>query len=183
MNEQADVAAKLGAEMSRTLPTASSNHLGQIKQEVKSLSRRNWQRSWNVTSSHSELHHHRPLIPSGNYKSVAKKASERNYVRLVTGHNRLRTRMHRLRLADTPNCDCAQDRQTDEHILMSCPLYNTQRIEMINRIESIYVAESTPHHLRSLTANTLMHPKGTPALKLLVTGAVMMYLQSTGIPL
>ena len=136
-----------------------------------------------MTSSHTELHHHRPRIPTGNYKSVAKKAAERNYVRLVTGHNRLKTRMHRLKLADTPNCECTLDRQTDAHILMSCPLYTIQRNALIDKVERIYQAESTPLHQRSLTANTLMHPKGPTALRQQVSGAVMMYLQGTGIQL
>ena len=127
-----------------------------------------------MTSSHTELHHHRPHIPTGNYKSVAKKAAERNYVRLVTGHNRLKTRMHRLKLADTPNCECTLDRQTDAHILMSCPLYTIQRNALIDKVERIYQAESTPLHQRSLTAITLMHPKGPTALRQQVSGAVMM---------
>jgi len=183
MNELADKAAKEGAEQSSTLITTTSNHIGIIRQHIRSLSRRKWQSSWNVTSSHTELHHHRPRIPTGNYKSVAKKAAERNYVRLVTGHNRLKTRMHRLKLADTPNCECTLDRQTDAHILMSCPLYTIQRNALIDKVERIYQAESTPLHQRSLTANTLMHPKGPTALRQQVSGAVMMYLQGTGIQL
>ncbi len=78
MNEIADTAAKIGAEQSKLLPPNTSNHFGIIRQHIKSLSRRKWQRAWNITSSHTDLHHHRPKIPAGNYKSVAKKTAEKN---------------------------------------------------------------------------------------------------------
>ena len=183
MNEIADTAAKEGAEQSKLLPPNTSNHFGIIRQHIKSLSRRKWQRAWNITSSHTDLHHHRSKIPVGNYKSVAKKTAEKNFVILITGHNRLKTRMHKLKLTDTPNCDCTLDRQTAEHILMSCPLHTAQRNKLIDKIERIYTAESTPHHQRILTANTLMHPRGPAALRQQIAGAVMMFLLATDIQL
>ena len=49
-------------------------------------------------------------------------------VRLLTGHNRLNSHMHRkLKLAPSPTCPCGREEQTTEYVLQRCPLYKATR--------------------------------------------------------
>ena len=136
-------------------------------------------------------HHQQPhWTPSSQTKDTGRQLQicsqedcRKKLVRLITGHNRLKTRMHKLKLTDSPNCDCTLDRQTAKHILMSWSLHTAQWNKLIDKIERIYTAESTPHHQRILTANTLMHPRGPAALRQQIAGAVMMFLLATDIQL
>ena len=176
-NELSDLAAKHSAESYKHLPTPEYRGLGHIKHLIRKESKLKWQRYWDNTSRHTTLHHHRPHIPTGNYKSFSNKAAESKYIRLITGHNKTHNRMHSIKLRDSPNCDCGTDRQTEEHLLMSCPLHTTSREKMIEMIEKAYRSETRTGQPRRLTANSIMHPSGSIPLKFKITQAVMAFVQ------
>ncbi len=53
--------------------------------------------------------------------------------------------------------------QTEEHILMDCPLYITQKQHMTNAIETLYVKDNVPTRERQLYLNTLLAPYDSQA--------------------
>ena len=181
MNELADTAAKTGAELSKNLTTPTSVSLEHAKHLIKRGSKQKWQRSWDNTSKHTALHHCRPKVPTGKYKSVSTKDAEVKYIRFVTGHNKLNSRMYSIKLRDSPNCDCGKDRQTEQHILLFCSRHVSAREIMMNNIESVYQKESVPLHQRSTTFNSLIHPQGRPAVKIQIMKEVMKFLMQTGL--
>ena len=181
MNELADTAAKTGAVLSKNLSTPTSVSLEHAKHLIKRGSKQKWQRSWDNTSKHTALHHCRPKVPTGKYKSVSTKDAEVKYIRFVTGHNKLNSRMYSIKLRDSPNCDCGKDRQTEQHILLFCSRHVSAREIMMNNIESVYQKESVPLHQRSTTFNSLIHPQGRPAVKIQIMKEVMKFLMQTGL--
>ena len=52
--------------------------------------------------------------------------------RLRTGHSRLLSHMHRLKISHTDECPCGTGIQTTEHVLRECPTFNTLRQETWN---------------------------------------------------
>ena len=91
--------------------------------------------------------------------------------------------MHRLKLKESPDCDCGTGIQTEEHILMSCPTHAAHREIMFDNIERMFQRENTPFNARSITFNSALHPQGKTALKLQMTKEVRMYLQRTDVNL
>ena len=47
--------------------------------------------------------------------------------RLRTGHCRLLSHLNKIRISHTDECPCGTESQTPEHILQSCPLYDSLR--------------------------------------------------------
>ena len=92
------------------------------------------------------------------YQSKWRKSLEKKYMRLCSGHYNLRAHMHKLKLSDTPTCECGQDREDASHVLMHCSRYQQQREVMIDNIERLYIRHNTPFHERHITFPTLANP-------------------------
>ncbi len=75
-------------------------------------------------------------MPKGKYKS---KDHEVRLIRAKTGHNKLNAHLHKLNFVDTHMCDCEEDTQNIEDVIMHCPLHTVNHNEMINTIELKYV--------------------------------------------
>ncbi len=78
-----------------------------------------------------------------------------------TGHKKLKAQLHKLNFVDTHMCDCGEDTQNIEHVIMHCHLHTVNRNETINTIELEYVKSSTPFHERQLHLSILLHPNHT----------------------
>ena len=57
-----------------------------------------------------------------------------NWIRLITGHNRLKVNMYKMRLTEHPNCDCGTGREDAEHVLLVCPKYNDRDAALLLNI-------------------------------------------------
>ena len=66
--------------------------------------------------------------PKDNYHYLDR-AKQVILFRARTGHNRLNSHLHRLRLVPSPLCPCGQAAQTAEHILQNCNILNQLRTE------------------------------------------------------
>ena len=56
------------------------------------------------------------------------------FTALVTGHGKTKSYPHRLKLMDDPACPCGEERQTSEHIIFECNIFEAQRSSLINQI-------------------------------------------------
>ncbi len=80
------------------------------------------------------------------YKSTLSKDHEARLIRAKTGHNKLKAHLHKLNFVDKHMCDCSEDTQNIEHVIMHCPLHTVNHNEMIDTIELEYVKSNTPFH-------------------------------------
>ena len=111
-NEVADRLAKEGSEQEQT---DRSTNFREYKSIVKAKQNDKW------------LQNH----PRHNRNDPYHKLTRREQVtifRLRTGHNRLNHHMYnKLRIGTTEQCPCGSGKQTTEHILQKCHLYNAPR--------------------------------------------------------
>ena len=70
---------------------------------------------------------HQPYNKEDPYHNLDRE-SQTLIFRLRTGHNRLRKHMFtKLKVGETPNCQCGHGEQTSEHILQTCPNFSDLR--------------------------------------------------------
>jgi hypothetical protein len=53
---------------------------------------------------------------------------------LVTGHGKIRSYLHRFKLADDHMCPCNEGQQTSDHIIFDCNLLEAQSGPMVKKI-------------------------------------------------
>jgi hypothetical protein len=56
------------------------------------------------------------------------------FTALVTGHGNTNSYLHRFKLIDDPTCPCGEERQTSEHIIFECNIFEAQRSSLIMQI-------------------------------------------------
>src|SRR5437762_2747575 len=54
--------------------------------------------------------------------------------RLRTGHYHLNQYLHRFNIIETPEYECGEEKETVEHYLLNCELYDEERDELRRRI-------------------------------------------------
>ena len=88
-----------------------------------------------------------------------------NWIRIVSGHNRLADNMYKMKLKDSPDCDCKEARETVEHVIMNCKKFYKEREHLMNRIETIYLKNDVRKDRRGLSFNNILYPEigGTAA--------------------
>ena len=96
-----------------------------------------WQDRWSSSADGREMFAFFPRI-SGRMSYVW---VEPEYVvsQILTGHGCFRCRLHNMRLSETAECFCGHERETRDHILWECKLYDEEREIMLAdwwRVES-----------------------------------------------
>ena len=54
--------------------------------------------------------------------------------RLRTGHCHLNQYLHRFNIIETPECECGREKETVEHYLLNCELYDEERDVLRRRV-------------------------------------------------
>jgi len=54
--------------------------------------------------------------------------------RLRTGHCHLNEYLHRFNIIDTPECECGAEKETVEHYLLNCVLFDEERHKLRKRV-------------------------------------------------
>ena len=156
-NELADQAAKSAANQASTTNATTPSTILAIKSCLRKEATNKWQRAWNRESG-SECYQHIPVVPRTRYKSTHNRALESKYLRLLTGHSRLKNHIHKLFKEESPCCDCSQERQTPIHIVMECPLHSEARNILFDNIDLTYAKHNTPIWEREITFWDLFTP-------------------------
>ena len=157
-NELADRAAKEAAAdaESSDLPyiTSVSTIYGIIKRAMKTK----WQRMWKQGVTGREHYEQQPKIPRAKYTSHGTRTSEVKLLRLKAGHAAVKEQLYRMKLSETPNCECEKDRETLYHLLMKCPLLARKRETMFNEIDYSFMKHNTPIWQREITFDSIVWP-------------------------
>lgn len=157
-NELADQAAKHAVSLVKDESTNQTLALSTIKKQIKSHLNKKWQREWNRGETGRNVYELCPIIPSNKFISIQSRRKESKLLRIISGHSCLKDHMHKLNLSESPCCECSDERQTVQHIVMDCPLYNEERKNLQDCIESIYVEHNTPMWERVINLNSLLMP-------------------------
>ena len=55
-------------------------------------------------------------------------------MRLRTGHCHLNEYLHRFNIIETPECECGAEKETVDHYLLNCELYDEEREELRKKV-------------------------------------------------
>nr|KAG5710959.1 hypothetical protein BaRGS_013693 [Batillaria attramentaria] len=113
-NEKADELSKTGSSMKQ--PTHRVTY-----REAKTILRNKFQSTWQANT-------HTPPTREDPIHNLPRK-QQTILFRLRTGHCRLLSHLHRLRVSHTDACPCGTGPQTPDHILQLCPTFQTLRTE------------------------------------------------------
>ena len=157
-NEQSDRLAKetvKNIQMGREEVIDDISKSGAISLCSK-LTVKSWQRSLDRFETGTFT---RALIPNVTTKVLFPK--NRNvgimYSRMLLGDTMLKDDAFRCGLVDSPICECNQDRESIDHFLLACPVYNVQRSEMLNKIQDAWLSDMTSSTL-TLSTDLLLSP-------------------------
>ncbi len=156
-NELADKAAKEAAQAASMWTGAQPPvTLQDAKCAIRNATIHAWKRQWDLQP---EGRHTHSILPIPSTKPLKPDPSRRIDVmlsRLRSGHTLLAEHSHRMKVTDSPNCQCGQDRGTITHFLFHCPLDHDARENMVRSIELGYIRTNTPAYLRIIDGKTLL---------------------------
>ena len=61
-----------------------------------------------------------------------------SYAKILLNSTNINNNMHQKRLAESPNCECERNRETLEHFLLECKLYEEQRVKIVKAISEMW---------------------------------------------
>ena len=135
-NEQADQAAKVTA-MSNTNPPTIKMKSAQNR-SIQSMTNTQWETEWKTGKENAKR-----LRAMSQYPGTAtgpKRYGElqRKHVvwiaRLRTGHCHLNEYLHRFTIIETPECECGAEKETVDHYLLNCKLYDEERDKLRRKV-------------------------------------------------
>ena len=154
-NDKADAKAKEGAEAAKNgnLNAAKFISLSEAKNRVKLNAVKRWNQKWKRQNSKCL----KQTITIGKYRSKHKRKTEVTVNRLILDHNKLKGNLHKIMpiAYPSPLCACGKE-ETVHHLLLECPLYETERMLMINQIEIGFIKHKTRHASRRINTETLL---------------------------
>ncbi|XP_063952156.1 uncharacterized protein LOC135153466 [Lytechinus pictus] len=184
-NELADQLAKdaaLEAASSSSLASAITLHKESAKTMRKNTEKL-WQRRWDRSTKGRWTYQLQPTVARKSAHSSLPRSTEVKLMRMLTGHTKLNDNMHRIfpHNHPSPNCSCNRDRETIEHVLLHCSLYESSRLKMIQTIEIGYSKTNTPYHLREISVVTLLgfNPAMTKQMQSIIRASVVAFVSST----
>ena len=54
-------------------------------------------------------------------------------IQILTGHSRLNTFLHRIKVVKSDQCSCGLESESTEHYLLGCPIFSTKRAQFKNK--------------------------------------------------
>ena len=183
-NEKADQKAKEGANLSKIDNQNNKSKyisLSEAKNRIKMKAIRRWNQKWQRQHSKSL----KQTITVGNYKSKHQRKTEVTVNRMILDHNKLKANLHKImpKAYTSPLCTCGQQEETVNHVLLNCPLYEKDRMEMINTIEVGFIKNKTHQSNRRINTETLLglNPRLKPEMQQTISKAIDVFLTSTKI--
>ena len=91
----------------------------------------NWQRKWETTNKVGITKEYFPKVAE---RLDTKINLTQNFTTIVTGHENIKSYLHRFKIIDTPNCPCGNGNQTTEHVLLKCAILQEERERLIAEV-------------------------------------------------
>ena len=136
-NEQADQAAKVAATPRNTLPTTTMKS-AQYR-SIKSMAKSKWETEWKTGRQNARRLRKMSQHPDTStglelYGTLQRRQDVVCITRLRTGHCRLNEYLYRFNRIETPKCECGAEKETVEHYLLNCELYDEERDVLRRRV-------------------------------------------------
>jgi len=136
-NEQADQAAKTAATPSTT-PSTTRMKSAQIR-SIKSMTKTKWETEWKTGRGNARRLRNMSQYPGTTtglelYGALQQRKDVVCIARLRTGHCDLNEYLHRFNKIETPECECGAEKETVDHFLLNCELYDEERDELRRKV-------------------------------------------------
>ena len=117
----------------------------EIELLVEKAAKRQWDLRWQVDRRECELGSRKLLLKDWKWTRLKSRALDVAITRLRVGCCRLRSYMHSMRLADSPNClKCPLNtEETVTHFLIECPSLNAQRNSLKRNLRNYGIVQIT----------------------------------------
>lgn len=131
----------------------------ELNSELKHIMKFKWNENWKTTLEHKGKWYNlinknisTPWYTKGNY--INRKYYS-TICRLRLGHGTFNEHLHRMKIISSPLCTfCNSDPQSLHHIFFNCPIFNIQRMLLIDKLLKVYQkAEKIPRSLQELLMN------------------------------
>ena len=138
-NEEADRAAKSGARLpdneEKVLITYSS-----IKKMINDLMMKEWKDRWKRVDTGGET---KVFLKEVGVQLIFPKvrSTGMSYVRCLLNNTSLNDTLKKFKLVDSATCDCNRSRETVEHVILNCSLYENERQILISEMAEIWRQE------------------------------------------
>ena len=127
-NERADQLAKEASQQATKGPQICL--LSAAKQRIRRLTNKNWATAWGECDGNSERELKR-YVPEPHHRVMSLHEGVQKAVSSVVTQLRtkiaLKDLLYVYRAVDTPECPCGEGRQTRDHVLRHCPLFEEER--------------------------------------------------------
>jgi ribonuclease HI len=129
-NEQADQAAKAAATPSITAPSTTMRSAQ--KRSIQSMAKIKWETEWKTGRQNAKRLRNMSQYPDTTtgpelYGELQQRKHVVCITRLRTGHCHLNEYLHRFDIIETAECECGAEKETIDHYLLNCELYDEER--------------------------------------------------------
>ena len=168
-NEQADQAAKAAAISCTTLHNTTMKS-AQYR-SIKSMTKSKWQNEWKTGRENArrlqKMSQHPDTTTGPELYSVLQQRQDVVCItRLRTGHCHLNEYLHRFNIIETPECECGAEKETVEHFLLNCELYDEERDLLRRGVGVQGMRCSTLLGVKNIIKDTMEYIKKTGRFKL-----------------
>ena len=140
-NEVADEEAKraaterLGAQAPTNHPTLKSMLIQQARAKSESDNEKIWIEAGKTHHTHYRRITAPPYVKTGSelYDGLSRRNTAL-LVRLRTGHCALNNYLNRMKITESPICECGHSRETVRHYIVECPIYESCRETLRNAV-------------------------------------------------
>ena len=130
-NEQADKAAKTAAAASNNTSITTRLRAAQYT-SIQTMTNAKWKNEWTTgreTARRLRSISKQPDTTTGPklYNALQQRKHVTWISRLRTGHCHLNEYLYRFNIIETPMCECGAEKETVDHYLLNCELYDEER--------------------------------------------------------
>jgi len=135
-NKQTDQAAKTAATSSIALPKIGMKSAQ--NRTIQTMTKTKWETEWKTGKENARRLRNMSQHPGTTTGLKLYGKMKRKQVillsRLRTGHCHLNQYLHRFNIIETPECECGGGKETVEHYLLNCELYDEERDALRRRV-------------------------------------------------
>jgi ribonuclease HI len=136
-NERADQAAKAAASPNNSNPCIKMR--SPQKRAIQTAMKTQWDVEWKTGKDTAKRLRHMSQQPGTStglklYGNIQKREHVVWIARLRTGHCHLNEYLNRFKIIETAECECGAERETVEHFLLKCEIYDEMRDKLRRKV-------------------------------------------------
>ena len=126
-NELADQLAKRAAVNRNIQVCYTRKPKSEVLRNLEKNSVTEWENQWQVTTKGEQTKSFFPTVKERLQINI-------KYTSLLTGHGKLRSYFHRLKIKENPQCRCGMGEQTADHVIFRCNKFNGERTVFVDSV-------------------------------------------------